>query len=254
MSKRSKKRRLRPRERRILHLANSGIATVEILHRAFFADADVEAVRSALRRLVQRGMLRAEPLDAKRVYYRLTRRGSRRINPSSACPKALKKQGRVQRYAVSWFIHADCPGKRALVNPFDYPDQFPVTEHRLPRHPFFLDRSDGRLRFGVILIDHNAHYRRMSYKTVMLLGRFLRHGWFDTFIRQDAFVVAILTFSEHRMRTFTRHVPHAIAEQLSYPLSQLRPDLDGAIPQIVRVHVIPQLDAVVGQSERSEAS
>jgi hypothetical protein len=252
MSKRSKKRRIRPRERQILHLANSGIVTVEILHRAFFADADVEAVRSALRRLVERGMLRAEPLDAKRSYYRLTSRGGRRINPLSKCPRALKKQGRVQRYAVSWFIHADCPGKRALVNPFDYPEQFPVTGHRLPNHPFFLDRSDGHPRFGIILVDHNAHYRRMPRKTVMLLGRFLRHGWFDTFIRQDAFVVAILTFSEDRKRAFARHVPHAIAEQLGYPLSQLRPDLDGAMPQLVQVHVIPQLDAIVGQSRKSD--
>ena len=93
-----------------------------------------------------------------------------------------------------------------MLNPLDYPDKFPVAGHSLPQGPFFLDRSDGCSRLGVILVDHNAHHRRMSHKTVALLARFLRHGWFDDYIRQDAFAVAILTFSEDRKRTFQNHV------------------------------------------------
>jgi DNA-binding CsgD family transcriptional regulator len=250
--KRSKENHLRPREREILQLAETGIVTAEIVHRRFLPEGDIEAARSAIRRLTDLGHLQAEPLDTQRAYYRLTTRGARLIAASCKCAQPHKRQGKIQRYAVSWFIHADRPGERALLNLADYPEQFPVAGHRLPRCPFFLDRIDGRSRLGVILVDHNAHQRRISSKAVKLLGRFLHHGWFDTFIRQDAFVVAILTFSKCRKRAFQRHVPRAIAEHLRYPLSKLRPDLAGAAPSLVDIHVIAQLDSLVTQPrERS---
>ena len=250
MSKKSTKNALRPRERQILHLAKNGIVTVEIVHRCFFPQGDIEAVRSALRRMVKMGYLKSEPLDSQRVYYRLTSRGARLIAASRKYAQPLKRQGKIERYAVTWFIHADLPGQRALLNPTDYPDRFPVAGHRLPRRPFFLDRSDGHSRLGVIFVDHNAHHRRMFQKTVTVLGRFLHHGWFDTFIRQDAFAVAILTFTPHRKRTFEQHVPKSITDQLGYPLSQLRPDLAGAVPSLVHVHVIPELEAMITQSQK----
>jgi hypothetical protein len=248
--KRSQKDSLSPREREILQLAQTGIVTTEIVHRSFFPEGDIEAARSAIRRLTDMGHLQAEPLDTRRAYYRLTGRGARLIAASCKCAQPHKRQGKIQRYAVSWFIHADRPGERALLNPADYPEQFPLAEHRLPRCPFFLDRTDGRSRMGVILVDHNAHQRRISYKTVKLLGRFLHHGWFDTFIRQDAFVVAILTFSKCRKRAFQHHVPRAITEHLRFPLSKLRPDLAGAAPSLVDIHVIAQLDSLVTQPQK----
>jgi hypothetical protein len=248
--KRSKKNHLQPRERAILQLAQTGIVTVEIVHRSFFPEGDIEAARSAIRRLTDMGHLQAEPLDTRRAYYRLTPRGARAVTAPGKCAQPLKRQGKIQRYAVSWFIHADRPGERALLNLVDYPEQFPFAEHRLPRCPFFLDRTDGRSRLGVILVDHNAHQRRISYKTVKLLGRFLHHGWFDTFIRQDAFVVAILTFSKYRKRAFQRHVPRAITEHLRFPLSKLRPDLPGTVASLVDIHVIAQLESLVTQPQK----
>jgi hypothetical protein len=251
--KKTKKKAIRPRERQILHLAKNGIVTVDIVHRCFFPQGNIEAARSALRRMVELGYLKSEPLDAQRVYYRLTPRGARLIAASRKYAQPLKRQGKIERYAVTWFVHADLPGHRVLLNPTDYPDRFPVAGHRLPRRPFFLDRSDGRSRLGVLFVDHNAHYRRMSRKTVAVLGRFLRHGWFDTFIRQDVFAVVILTFSPHRKQTFEKHVSRAIADQLGYPLSLLRPELAGAVPSLVHVHVIPELESMITQSQRENS-
>ena len=172
MSKRSKKSRLSAREQQILHLAKNGMATVEIVHRCFYPEADVEAVRSALRRMVELGRLKTEPLDTRRGYYRLTSRGARLIGVSRRSAQPLKRQGKIQRYAVSWFVHADQPGQRVLLNPADYPERFPVGGHRLPRCPFFLDRSQQPCRMGFILVDHNAHYRRMGRKVVKILAAF----------------------------------------------------------------------------------
>jgi DNA-binding MarR family transcriptional regulator len=227
------------------------MVTIDILHR-LSPNRDIEAVRSAVRRMVNLGYVQAEPLDTRRVYYRLTPLGARLIAASHKYAQPLKIQGKIQRYAVSWFIHADHPGQRAVLNPTNYPDQFPVTGHRLPRCPFFLDRADGHMNLGIILVDHNAHHRRMSHKTVRLLRRFLRHGWFDSFIRQDAFVVAILTFAAHRSRTFQQHVPQAITDHLGDRLSQVRLGTGGAMPPSVQVHIIPGLDAIIAMDRKTE--
>ena len=255
MSKGKKRRRphpLSPREQGILALADNGIVTIDIVHRVFFPDADVEAVRSAVRRIVERGELLAEPLDAQRCYYRLTRQGARRIPGARWSARPLKKQGRVQRYAVTWFIHAQHPGRRALIRPHEYTDQIAVAGHSLPRGPFYLDRTEGRSRLGIIFVDHNAHYRRMVRKVVKTFGRFLWHGWFDGLIRTDAFKLAILTYSEARRQTFNSHLPAAIVEQFSYPLSRLRPDLSGAVPPIVQIYVVPGLAPIVSEPPPKE--
>lgn len=250
MARPSKKKQLRPLERQVLTLAQDGMLTVEIVFRRFYPTGDTEAARSILRRLIKLGYLQSEPLDARRVYFRLTPNGARIIGASRKTAQALKKQGKIQRYAVSWFIHADQPEQRVLLDPAEHPNQFPVSGHRLPRCPFYLERIDGRSRFGVVLVDHNAHQRRMAQKTVKLLGRFLRHGWFDTFIAQEAFVVAILTFSKYRKRKFQLDVPLAIAEHLRYPLSRLRPDPTETPSSLIDVHVIPQLDVLASQSQK----
>ena len=135
-----------------------------------------------------------------------------------------------------------------LFDPADYPDRFPVAGHSLPQCPFFIDRTEDRPRLGVILVDHNADERRMPRRTVDLLGRFLHRGWFDGFISQAAFVVAILTFSEDRKRVFDRHVPRAIEKRLRYPLSRLKPELVEEIPRLVHAYVIPGLDTIITHS------
>ena len=245
MAKRQRNRRLSKRNRQILLLAKIGMVTVQIVHPRFFAGQSIEAARSALRRLVERGYLDSRPLDTRRVYYRLTTQGARAVGVSPKDIPTLKKQGRAKWYAVSWFIQADQPGKRALINPHDYPEQFPVAGQRLPRGPFFLDRSGEKPRLGIIMVDHNADQRRICRKTLKILGRFLRKGWFDEFISQDAFVVTILTFSERRKQVFDRRIPPAITKQFRSALSRLRPDMAEGTPTLVQVCVVPGLDAIV---------
>ena len=245
-------RQLSVRDRQILLMAKTGIVTVEIVHRRYFADQTLDAARSAIRRLVELGYLHPEPLDNRRTYYRLTAQGARVIGAPSKCTQPLKKQGKADRYATSWFIYGDSPEKRALFNPHDYPDQFPVAGHTLPRHSFFVDQTGDRRRLGIIIVDHNAHARRIPRKVVKLLARFLRHGWFNRFLAEEAFFVAILTFWKSRKRAFDGLVPRAIAEHLGYPLSRLRPELGEEIADITEVYIIPGLDAITRRPQLDE--
>ena len=241
--------RLSDLQQAILRQAYTDMVTAEVIQRRYFPDGSLEAARSAIRRLCGEPptylYLQPEPLDERRVYYRLTQAGAKLLGVSPKCAVPLKKQGKVSRYALSWFIHAEQPGKRALINPHDFPDEFGLNAHRLPRHPFFLDETTGRTKLGIVLIDHNAHARRVVHKTLKPIGRFLRHGWFNDLIRGECFLVVVLTFSFGHKKAVERFVTPAIAQHFRQPLSRLRPDLTDHLPIEIQVRVIPGMDAIV---------
>ena len=236
-----------------MSLGKAGMITVDFVHRRYFPDKPAGAARSAIKRLCGKqpghGYLVSEPLDAKRVYYRLTPLGTKALGISADYATALKKQGRVRRYAITWFIHGDRPGERTLFNPRDHPEVFPVSGHSLPKHPFYFDRADDHLRIGFILVDHSANVRRTVHKTLKPLGRFLSRGWFDDYIRTERFVVTILTFSSGRANAIRRQLLHAVREHFGTPLSRLRPDLIGRFPLEIRVVAVPAMAAVVASGD-----
>lgn len=143
-------------------------------------------------------------------------------------------------------VHPCRPARQERpVNPHDFPDTFGLRNQRLPRHPFFIDNTTDRAKLGIILIDHNAHERRVVQKTLNPLGRFLRHGWFDEFIRAESFIVAVLTFTSGRSRVIAKQLLQSATRYFRQPLSRLRPDLGGRLPLDLQVHLIPGMDALV---------
>jgi len=245
---------LSERNEQILLLAKGEMITPEIVLRRFLPDGSIEAARSAIRRLCGEDenpcYLAAEPLDGRRVYYRLTPLAAKilGISPKYAVP--LKKLGRVRHYALSWFIHAARPGCRKLIDSAEVIELLGLRGHRLPRHPFFLDVTTGQEKLGMIFIDHNAHLRRIVQKTVRPLARFLRHGWFDELIFSGHFLLAVLTFSGRRQRAITMQLQLALKRLLGSALRANRSDPSG--PLCVQVHLIPGMDAVIATPNHEE--
>ena len=89
-------------------------------------------------------------------------------------------------------------------------------------------------------------------KTIKPLARFLSRGWFDDFIRQDSFLVALLTFNSGRQKAFRQQLPLEIRDRLGYPLSRLCPDFPNHIPIATEVHVIPGLLPLVMPTSQKE--
>ncbi len=249
MPRKANKKRLSDRSMAILWQGKTDMITIDVIHRRHFANATVEAARSALRRLCgdppDYRYLYPEPLNESDFYYPLTREGTSLLSISARYSEPLKKQGKVTRYAVSWSIHADQPGKRTLFDLREFEKEFGIEGQRLPRHPYFIDETGDAAKLGMILIDHNAHPRRIVHKTIKPLGRFLRHGWFDEFFSQGRFVVAVLTFNKYRQRAFQQKLPGEITAQLGFGLSRFLTQTSGHSPVDVRVHVIPRLDSLV---------
>jgi len=249
MPRRKKQVRLTDRDRLVLAMAAVGMVTPYFVQKGVLEGGSIDGARSLIRRLVgerpEFRYLRPEPLDGDRICYRLTNEGRRLAGASKEAAIPLKKQGRITRYAVTWFIFVDKPGHRQLFSLRDYPDLFDVRTVRLPRHPFFITQSEDEQTLGVILIDHNASPRRMLYKTEKALERILREGWFDDFLRSGRLSVSVLTFGEERKRLYESDLPRETIGRLRRPLSRVLslPLTEDSVP--FEFHVVPGLESII---------
>lgn len=246
---------LTDRDRKILLHGKTDMILPEMVRRQFFPEGSLEAARSAIRRLCgpksECQYLVPEPLDSRRVYYRLTPLAAKTLGICSKYTWPLKRLGRVRRYALAWFIYADQPGQRMLMNQQQFREQFAPQGQRFPHHPFFLDRTTGQEKLGLILIDHNAHIQQIVHKTLKPLGRFLRHGWFDEYIAAGCFLVAVLTFSSFRQRAIQMQLENAIERHFGHALQAMRTRCADAHIEVV-VSAIPGMEAVLAAPSTKE--
>jgi hypothetical protein len=228
----------------ILRQAVTDMITVAVVSQRFYLDGSVVAARSAIRRLCDDSYLQSVNLDGQRVYYQLRARGAEAIGLRKT-PPPLKRQGKISRYAVSWFIHADQPGKRSLARHDSLIQEFGLTGHSLPNHPFFLDETSDHSKLGIIFVDYNARPWRYVNKILGLLRRFLRHGWFADVIQSHSFIVAILTYSTHRKSQLLKCIPHQLAELGADVFGRVQPNGQPRCPIDLQMHVIPGLKPLI---------
>jgi hypothetical protein len=226
MSRRKRKIRLGQRDREILSfLGERGMSWLEPIHQRFYADRSPDAARSTMRRLCGRPpkyrYVRPEPLDGKRVYYRLTRKGAKLLGYSVHVTLPMGTTALIRRYALQWFFEMDGHGKRWHCNPRDCPDLFPVHGHRLPRGHFYLEKGDDGNVLGFAIEDYGSDVRRISRRAVDHLQRFLEHGWFDDLIRAQRFGVTFLTATDDKATAIERQFGRDSQRRLTPLLRQL---------------------------------
>lgn len=235
--------------RAILHQGWTDIITPLIVQRRYYPNGTLDSARSALRRLSGDPpgslFIRPEPLDTHRIYFPLTRLGTRLLGVSPRYSESLKRTGKIKRYALAWYLHADQPGKRQRIRPRDFANQFGIGHDSLPRHPYFLDMTTERPRLGMVMVDHNAHPRRVVQKTIKPLIRFIHRGWFDDLIRQQCFVMALLTFASDRQKAFQQKLSKEIPHRLGHALSRLDANGDNGLPIVLDIKLIPGLGPLV---------
>jgi DNA-binding MarR family transcriptional regulator len=249
--KRNRTVRLTDRDRRILqHVERQRMTTVEAVQALFFPENERDAAKSTLRRLYgtppDYRYLRPEPLDARRVFYRLTPQGARLIGAGKDAARPLGLQARVERYALLWFFCMDCPQRRSPFHPRKFPDQFHFHKERLPRQTFYVEEDEaGEIRLGYVLVDHRSDSRRLVRKAGQTLQRFLRRGWFDDFVRAGAFGLTVLTTTEEKRKSLERALRRKLPGFLLPHLEQLELATANPLPVIVTVTVVPGLSDIL---------
>lgn len=201
MKKKPQNLRLTDLDRKILsHIQRYGLTTAEVLKRVFFQAKSVAALKSNLHRLrgqpADRPFVRSAALGNKQVYYYLTAYAAKHLGSSTDAAGPFGPQARFHRLAVLLFIHAHTDCKRTLFRPHEFSEVFPLQGHRLNRNDFYIEEAQDKSKLGSLIVDHGAHPRRIVAKTLQRLGRFCRKHWFDQFIKDRAFAMTVLTYSE----------------------------------------------------------
>jgi len=249
--KRTSTIRVTDRDRRILkHVQRQRMTTVDAVQALFFADKTRDAAKSTLRRLYgtppKYRYLQPEPLDARRVYYRLTPAGARLIGATKDAARPLGLQARVQRYALLWFFCIDDSQKRSAFHLRKFPEQFPLKGERLPQQTFYIEEDDnGAVRLGYTLVDHRADSRRLIRKAGTTLQRFLRRGWFDDYLRAGAFALTVLTATDEKRHALERGLRRRLPGVLRPHLQQLGLPAGDELPLELAVRVVPALADVL---------
>lgn len=226
------------------------LLTFEVLHRLFFPNQPVDAVKSTLRRLTtQHRVLKAEPLDSHRVYYRLTKRAARLLGAADEVARPLGPQALVERYALLWFIALDRPERRTQFNPRNFPEQFDLGPHRLPRANFYIEETaNGESRLGYVVVDHGGHMRRIVHKSIHVLLRFLQRGWFDDYFAAGRFTLTVLTLSMPKQYSLRFGLDNQIPQSLRIPLCRF----ETPHPLTHQVLVVPGLKELIPGPTRSD--
>ncbi|WDQ17009.1 hypothetical protein [Rhodopirellula sp. P2] len=250
MTKNKSSIRLTRRDYGILRdAAKYGMVVPELLQAQRFAGQKPAAVQSTLRRLYghppEYRFLRPEKLDAKRVYYRLTSRGCRQIGVSRDASRKLGMQAVAERYATTWFISADLAGGRSLLDPKEFPEQFPNIRERLPKKRFHTEQVGQTVRLGYFVTDLRTDVRRLVRQSSTVMRRFLERRWFDDFLRHDRFVFTVLTFNESKAVEIDTKLRLTFQQQLSRPLQSIGLQPAGTESIAVRVLVVPGLDTLI---------
>lgn len=229
------------------HVGKFGFSLFEIIHTLYFKGKARDAVKSTLRRLCGKGptyrFLRPVPLYGSRVAYQLTHRGAAAVGVSPSRARKVGVQARVERFAMVRFIH-DIKGKgdRTLMTNAKLREHFSLGGHRLPRQRFFIEDRMGDSYLGFIVVDHGGYERRIVRKAVDFLHRFLRHGWFDDYLRAGRFVLTVLTLNDFKAKAIAYGLKKLLRKkEIAQPLAALHPPYHGKWPLPVDIVVIPGL-------------
>ncbi len=248
--------RLSPRDLRILqHVGRHRLSHFEVVHRLFFPGQPHSAVKSVLRRLCGRGptyrFLRPQMLSGSQHVYALTRRGAALLGLHPASARPLGIQARVEHFAVLRFIHAQNGSQRTLISKDKLRESFHLDGQRLPRQRFYIEETPEGTWLGVLVVDHGGHPRRIVRKAVQLLGRILRHGWFDDYLRAGQFILTVLTLTQGKQQTLRHGLRRELREILGRPLAALHPPTTDGWPLPVAVVVIPGLINLIPGARRA---
>lgn len=246
MPNRLKKTRLTRRDLDVLRDAQMfGLIVPELIAPYRFADKAPDAVTSTLRRLYGRPprflYLRPEPLDDRRVYYRLTPRGARVIGASRSATLRHGKQSLLRRYALAWLVCCDKPHERVLLDR-EAVVQLLVSAGRMPKHGFYLQNVDGqRSRLGLAIVDHGAHPARLVRKSVSVAERLIGNPATREFVLARSFTLTLLTFDEGKREELDRAVRRRLHRQLRTPLWRYGIDVRTQFPLAIETYTVPGL-------------
>lgn len=179
----------------LAHIRAFRMTTMPVLQRLFFADQDVEAVRSWKRRLRRAGLIDTAPFIGSDRYIHLTVAGWKKLGDEP--PKGrttLTAFPLARQYGMLAFCCLLVTVQRKLTGQ-EFIEKFPaLADNALPKHYYYVDKDTQPQRLGFIYVDHGRRAQRIHqrYRDIVR-QRFNHPRWREDVLNRDRFIVAIVT-------------------------------------------------------------
>jgi len=214
---------------------------LEPLHRRFYGDRGVDAVKSTLRRLTghppRYRYLQPELLDGKRKYVRLTSAAARTLGFADSVARPLGRNSLIGRYGLQWFIEVDGAGKRWHCRRRDLQELFGGKLRGGTRRKVYVESDERGSLIGFAVVDLGGDARRMVRSMADALERHLEEAWLDDLVAENRFEVTFLTVTEGKAASLAEGFNRAVEQRLG---SQLR-NISNSASIPARTIVVPGL-------------
>lgn len=182
------------------HLRRFHLTTAEILHRLFFADSKLNAVRKVTARFIREKKIRPCRLFEQRKYFVLTPGQAARMGEDRSIGKPFAYQGLVNAYGVLLFSVEN--GSRPFTKK-EFEGQFPELVIRgVGARNYYVDAEEtdaGRKnRLGFMVIDYGTSPETIVKKARKITARGYTLPAFGRLIQGGNFVIAIAAPSREK--------------------------------------------------------
>jgi hypothetical protein len=217
------------------HLKRYHLTTPEVLHRLFFGDAALNAVRKVTGRLTRAGKIRPCPLFEQRKYFVLTPREAVRLGEHRSIGRKFEYQGLVNAAGVLWYCVATGTQK---FTPKEFAEKFPeLVIPGVRSGNYYIDveqTGDGRKsRMGFMLVDYGTSEATLIKKIRKIIARGYTKPAFARLIQRENFVIAVIAPTPAKVESVK-------AALLAEPPGPVR----------FRVEAVPELELLLTQRGR----
>jgi hypothetical protein len=208
--------RVQERDEEILrkHVARFRLTTYAVLHRLYWPNDTLNAVKSWVRRMREGGLLADAPLQGRTSYYHLTAHGAETLALDSRIAQP-QKAGNLLRVFGHFAFCCMGDGVHRKLSVEDFKRDFSeLVFDRLPNDEYYVDDTmheqanvPARSRLGYILVDEARSVRRIRDVINREISRRLAvPAWKNDLIQKRSFVIAIATTSEGKGRVILEAV------------------------------------------------
>lgn len=206
--KRINTNRLLDRDYEILeHLMTYRITTREVLHRQFFADAELNAVSKVTTRLAKSEHLTRHEILGNLVFFTLGKRGAKLFGAPARC---VEKPG-IQTLYTQWGILGYCFGEkpqRTRLRVATLLEKHPaLLKKGVDPSQYVVDASTTPSLLSYVRIDGGGQNDHVLRKIDADIKCRLEIPLFASLMQSGRFQIACVTFTEEKQKELERRIP-----------------------------------------------
>ncbi|MEZ6033138.1 MAG: hypothetical protein R3C17_08610 [Planctomycetaceae bacterium] len=189
------------------HLMTYRVTTREVLHRQFFADADLNAVSKVTTRLIKSEHLVKHEFLANSVYFTFGRRAAKIFRVSARCTQPLGTQSLYTQFGILGYCFGEKP-QRTRLRVATIQEKHPELLHKdVQASQYVVDASTTPSLLSFVRVDGGGTTEHVLRKIEADIKCRLEIPLCASLIQAGRFQIACVTLTEEKQKDLERKIP-----------------------------------------------